>query len=58
MNNLTNYVDFSTYYQDLNIIDEKLSNLEHNVEQITKNLVELLSTKATNYKEEKECGQD
>lgn len=44
MAQITNYVDFGTYYQDLKIIDERLCNLEHNIDQITKNLVELLNT--------------
>lgn len=43
MAQLTNYVDFGTYYQDLNIIDERLSNLEHAIDNITKNIVELLN---------------
>lgn len=49
--NITNYIDRVAYFSDLKIIDERLTNLEHNIDQITKNIVELL-----NRIEEKECG--
>ena len=52
MAQLNSYVNFCTYYKDLKVIDERLSNLEYNIDQITKNLVELLSNKTTNYREE------
>lgn len=42
INNITNYIDRATYFSDLKVIDERLSNLEHNIDRITKNLIELL----------------
>ena len=42
MAQLTNYVDQNSYFHDMKIIDERLSNLEHNIDRITKNLIELL----------------
>jgi len=39
---LTNYIDKNSYFQDMRAIDERLTNLEHTVDNITKNLVELL----------------
>ena len=47
---LTNYIDKNSYFQDMHIIDERLKRLEHTVDNITKNLVELLNIKVTNYK--------
>lgn len=43
MAQLNAYVDFGTYYQDMKYIDERLTNLEHTIERITKNIVELLN---------------
>lgn len=40
---INNYVDFRTYYQDMKTIDERLTKLEHAIDNITKNIVELLN---------------
>lgn len=36
------YVNFKTYYSDLKVIDERLSNLEHIIDLLTKKQVEEL----------------
>lgn len=40
---MVNYIDKNAYFTDMKIIDERLNNLEHTVDQITKNIVELLN---------------
>ena len=43
MAQLNAYVDFGTYYQDMKYIDERLTNLEHTLDSLTKDVIELLT---------------
>jgi hypothetical protein len=44
---VTNYIDKSSYFQDMAIIDERLKRLEHIMDVLTKKEVEALSDKET-----------
>lgn len=40
---LTNYVSQNSYFQDMKIIDERLTNIEHILDGLTKDKVESLN---------------
>lgn len=40
---LTNYVSQNSYFQDIKIIDERLTNIEHILDGLTKDKVESLN---------------
>ena len=40
---LTNYVSENSYFQDMKIIDERLTNIEHILDGLTKDKVESLN---------------
>lgn len=43
MAQLTNYVDQNSYFQDMKTIDERLTNIEHILDGLTKDKVESLN---------------
>ena len=51
------YVNFGTYYQDMKTIDDRLTNLEHILDSLTKDVVEILTIYKEIKKEETECGK-
>ena len=40
---ITNYIDRTAYFADMKTIDDRLTNLEHTLDNLTKDVIELLT---------------